>query len=68
MESFGEGNPQLSPFRCSTPVTPCPLPPLGQSGIGIPAPQLVGALGVDMIVGAHVSVLLRVRDRQGLRL
>ena len=40
------------------------LPPLD----GIPAPQLVGALGVDMIVGAHVSVLLRVRDRQGLRL
>lgn len=47
---------------------PGPLPPLGQSGVGIPAPRLVGALGVDMIVGAYVSVLLRVRDRQGLRL
>lgn len=57
--AFPRGEPQLSPFRCSTPVTPLPLlPPLGHcEGIEFQRPA-GGRSGCGHgIVGAYVSVL-----------
>lgn len=39
---------------------------LGQRGVGIPVPRLMGALDVDTIVGARVSVLLKSQGQVGV--
>ena len=50
----------------SAPIAAPEPPALGQSGVGIPVPWLMGALGVDTIVGAHVLVLLKSQGQAGV--
>lgn len=50
----------------SAPIAAPEPPALGQSGVGIPVPRLMGALGVDTVVGAHVSVLLKSQGQAGV--